>query len=161
MIEDPQSTEGDPEPQTGRRDMLKKGVVAAGVAGAAWVAPKVDGLSLRPDYASAQSAGTPNPLTSNAGLGPGLGAPNTVNQSFLVLPAGTVNITQDWDPNNGTLTLTRDAGTCAFTSLNAAGSDDGGTLQSVNAVNANAIVATVNIGADPDVTFVAWDMSCT
>ena len=38
-----------------RRDLLKKSVAAAGVAGVVWSAPRVEGLSLRPDYAAAQS----------------------------------------------------------------------------------------------------------
>ncbi len=38
-----------------RRELLKKSAVAAGVVGVAWSAPRVEGLSLRPDYAAAQS----------------------------------------------------------------------------------------------------------
>jgi len=43
--------------QTGRRDAIKKGVVAATTAGLVWNAPTVRGLSLRPVYAAAQSGG--------------------------------------------------------------------------------------------------------
>ena len=42
-----------PENQQSRRDLLKKGAVGATVAGVVWQAPKVRGLSLRPDYAAA------------------------------------------------------------------------------------------------------------
>lgn len=38
-----------------RRALLKKSVAAAGAAGVVWSAPRVEGLSLRPDYAAAQS----------------------------------------------------------------------------------------------------------
>ena len=38
-----------------RRDLLRKSAAAAGVAGVVWSAPRVEGLSLRPDYAAAQS----------------------------------------------------------------------------------------------------------
>lgn len=38
-----------------RRDAIKKAAVAGGVVGAVWTAPKVQGLSLRPNYASASS----------------------------------------------------------------------------------------------------------
>lgn len=38
---------------TSRRDSLKKGLVASGVAAAVWVAPTIKGLSIVPDYASA------------------------------------------------------------------------------------------------------------
>ena len=49
---------------TTRRDVLRKGAVAAGVAGVAWSAPRVEGLSLRPNYAAAQSA----PVCADFGL---------------------------------------------------------------------------------------------
>jgi hypothetical protein len=38
-----------------RRDLLTKAAVGAGVTGLAWMAPRIEGLSLRPDYAAAQS----------------------------------------------------------------------------------------------------------
>ena len=38
-----------------RRSAIKKGVVGAAVAGVAWTAPRVEGLSLRPNYAAAVS----------------------------------------------------------------------------------------------------------
>ncbi len=38
-----------------RRELLKKSAAGAGAVGVAWAAPRVEGLSLRPDYAAAQS----------------------------------------------------------------------------------------------------------
>ena len=38
-----------------RRDALRKGAAAAAVTGVAWSAPRIEGLSLRPDYAAAQT----------------------------------------------------------------------------------------------------------
>lgn len=48
-IEPPASKEAG----TTRRDALLKAAAASSVAAAVWAAPRVDGLSLRPDYASA------------------------------------------------------------------------------------------------------------
>jgi hypothetical protein len=49
-----------------RRSALKKAGVAAGAAGVVWSAPKITGLSLRPDYASAATTG---PGPDNVGPG--------------------------------------------------------------------------------------------
>jgi len=38
-----------------RRSVLKKAAVGAAVAGTVWNAPRIDGLSIRPDYAAAAS----------------------------------------------------------------------------------------------------------
>lgn len=54
-----ESPEAD-DPRIARRDALKKAAVGTAVAGAVWVAPRVDGLSLVPDYASAGTASTGN-----------------------------------------------------------------------------------------------------
>ena len=40
-----------------RRDLLKKTAVGAAAAGVVWSAPRVEGLSMRPSYAAASSAG--------------------------------------------------------------------------------------------------------
>ncbi len=40
---------------TSRRDALKKGAAFVGTAGVVWSAPRVEGLSLRPNYAAASS----------------------------------------------------------------------------------------------------------
>lgn len=60
-----------------RRAMLKKAAVGFGAAGAAWAAPRIEGLSLKPDYAAAATVrgtftfkrsptGCPNPFLSAA-----------------------------------------------------------------------------------------------
>lgn len=40
-----------------RRALLKKSAVGAAAAGVVWTAPRIEGLSLRPSYAAASSAG--------------------------------------------------------------------------------------------------------
>jgi hypothetical protein len=54
-----------------RRNALKKAAVGAGVAGAVWVAPKIDGLSIVPDYASAGTGHITVTFTL-VGEGPGI-----------------------------------------------------------------------------------------
>lgn len=49
-----------------RRAAIKKGVIGSAIVGVAWSAPKVEGLSLRPDYASAASGPGTFTLTFNA-----------------------------------------------------------------------------------------------
>ncbi len=44
----------------GRRDVLKKGAVGAGVAGVVWAAPEIIGLSTSPAYAAASSHSVSN-----------------------------------------------------------------------------------------------------
>ncbi len=51
---------GSEKPGFDRRDLLKKGAIGAGAAGVVWAAPKIEGLSLRPDYASAGTSGPGN-----------------------------------------------------------------------------------------------------
>lgn len=54
------TAQGDPEQSKdvhGRRDVLKKAAAAGITAGVVWSAPRVEGLSLRPDYAAAQTGG--------------------------------------------------------------------------------------------------------
>ncbi|MBI2704887.1 MAG: hypothetical protein HYX32_06310 [Actinobacteria bacterium] len=91
----PSEDAGNEDPSTehtgvDRRDLLRKTVVGAGVAGLVWSAPRIEGLSVRPDYAAAAShptdtdpsqpfdqsfpmdtTGTPGPYTQ-----PGNGFPN-------------------------------------------------------------------------------------
>lgn len=64
-----------------RRDALKKAAAGAAAAGAVWVGPKVDGLSLVPDYAAAgtAAAGTSKTFTIDAGLSDGPGSVNNDN----------------------------------------------------------------------------------
>lgn len=60
---------------TGRRTAVKKAIAAAGVAGAVWVAPRVEGLSIIPDFASAAT------LTSNITVT--VVSPNSNNFSYI------------------------------------------------------------------------------
>jgi len=50
-----------PESGLGRRDVLKRGAIGAGVMGVVWASPVIEGLSLRPDYAAAASGRQGNP----------------------------------------------------------------------------------------------------
>ena len=47
----------DGNPSITRREAIRKTVVGGAVAGVVWSAPRVEGLSLRPDYAAASSSG--------------------------------------------------------------------------------------------------------
>jgi len=59
----PDSSEGASDEATGldRRNLLRKSVIGAGVAGLVWSAPRIDGLSVRPDYAAAATGGNTDP----------------------------------------------------------------------------------------------------
>ncbi|MEM7091570.1 MAG: hypothetical protein AAF567_01100 [Actinomycetota bacterium] len=58
------------EPETvNRRDMIKKTAAGAAIAGVVWSAPKIEGLSLRPNYAAAGSGGPFNASVSVMGTG--------------------------------------------------------------------------------------------
>lgn len=88
--------------QAARRDTLKKAAAAAGVAAATWVAPRIDGLSIRPDYAAAGTArGTFGPFQKNLG-------PNNGTSNFNVpTPAGTepISAVYSGDDVNGNITV--------------------------------------------------------
>jgi hypothetical protein len=63
-----------------RRDALKKAAAAGAVSAAVWAAPRVDGLSIAPDYASAGTNTTGVITFRLDGNGPGLlGANNWMN----------------------------------------------------------------------------------
>src|SRR5207302_10969337 len=61
--------DGTPAPEdeqhVGRRDVLKKGAVGVAATGIAWAAPTIQGLTARPDYAAAASAGCRGTFTAN------------------------------------------------------------------------------------------------
>lgn len=76
---EPDSPAGGVDPLRSRREAIKKAAVGATVAGAVWMAPRVEGLSVVPDYASAATltgnvnvpanfiwAGTTNAIPSNS-----------------------------------------------------------------------------------------------
>jgi|GEM_PF-5098891 len=50
--------------ELGRRSVLKKGLVGGAAAGVIWSAPKVEGLTLRPNYALAMSPSSPSRHTT-------------------------------------------------------------------------------------------------
>lgn len=77
-----------------RRAAIKKGVAGAVAAGVVWSAPKIEGLSLRPNYAAASSAGG----------GPGQ---FTVN---IPIPAGTFDTTIDAPGIDGINIVRSDSG---------------------------------------------------
>jgi hypothetical protein len=64
----------------GRRAALKKAAAAGAVGAAVWAAPKVEGLSVVPNYASAGTGVIANKCFTLTGNGPGiLGADNSVS----------------------------------------------------------------------------------
>ena len=73
-------------PTVSRRHALKKAAVGVAVGGAVWNAPRIEGLSLRPNYAAAASAGTVYLARINA-QGPTLtsldSGPDWVSDAFL------------------------------------------------------------------------------
>lgn len=56
--------------RTSRRDALKKAAAGGAIAGALWVAPKVEGLSLVPEYASAGTVRNTTFFVAIGGDGP-------------------------------------------------------------------------------------------
>lgn len=127
---------------TTRRGLLKKGLVGAGAVGAVWAAPRIEGLSVRPDYAAAQSFGFGTPpqpppggfsvvLSPLAPIGPGIvGANGTGSVPLSGVGSGypgTFQFNIAWVQNApgplvGTLTLTKGTGPhppddCGFITL--------------------------------------------
>ncbi len=83
-----------------RRAMMKKAAASAGVAAGVWVAPRIEGLTLRPDYAA---AGTVRGNFSFVRNNPLQG-----NQSFNVpSPTGneTINASYAGDSTNGPINV--------------------------------------------------------
>lgn len=135
------SAEARPDDLTeARRAIIKKAAAGAAVAGAAWMAPRVDGLSLVPDYASAATLTGTVSTTHNfvwrrldydpndgcwdpAGDWPGqdfwslnpgpAGAGDTMNQAIT----RTVNV-----PGQGDVSVTLNSGTTADSGANVPGS---------------------------------------
>ena len=76
-----------------RRNALRKAAVASGVAAAAWVAPRVDGLSVRPDYAAAGTARGTWSFSRNNPF------PGTVNYN-IPTPSGNEPISATYNGGN-------------------------------------------------------------
>ena len=81
-----------------RRDLIKKAAVGSGVVAAVWVAPRVDGLSLRPDYAAAGTASGTFTFVRNGVQGnqaysvPTPSGNETINASFPSNTEGPVTV---------------------------------------------------------------------
>lgn len=106
-----------------RRDLLRKGAVAAGVTAATWAAPSIQGLSLRQDYAAAASC---SPATGSAnwasvGCGTGNCLSGTCNNTFLtgtcgnMVVAGTVATGHPAGASNFSLTIPPAPATSPYT----------------------------------------------
>jgi len=103
--------------QIGRRDLLKKGAMGAGVVGVVWAAPAIEGLTLSPAYGVAASGGChgtflfdvklPRPSTQHASVPKQSGCVGAVTNS-------------DWNGQRQTVTSTLVGGGpgCSFTNMN-------------------------------------------
>lgn len=121
---------GNESSKVDRRDLIKKAAAGAAAAGVVWSAPKVEGLSLRPSYAAAGSAG---------GAG-------QVAIPFVFNSAGQVHAVASPSLGNGNAVLgvaTHTAGGMSTTMLVFNGGPSTATITSVNvnppgtAINAN------------------------
>lgn len=94
-------------PASSRRNLLKKAAAGAAAGGAAWVAPRVEGLSLVPDYAAAGTATTGVITFTLVGNGPGvLGGDNWMNAQ----PSPQYTVTQNGPSDNQAIILTAPLG---------------------------------------------------
>ncbi|MEM7091965.1 MAG: twin-arginine translocation signal domain-containing protein [Actinomycetota bacterium] len=83
---------------TSRRDLLKKTAVGAAAAGIVWSAPKIEGLSLRPEYAAAASGDTANlAVTWNANTA----FNGSLHAATTALGGGTISVRGIWKRNVG------------------------------------------------------------
>ena len=161
MAEQGGSTEGSDEtegtaPGFDRRNLMKKGAAAVGAAGVVWAAPKIEGLSLRPDYASAGTRGPGNDT-------PVGGQNYTFDAAFFV--GGGQNVTRDFGPggkfnfnmqsdgaNPYSLKFTKAGSTnptCGFSLLDLNfGQNDGGNQIAKNFFSANQV--TISYSANDD-----------
>jgi hypothetical protein len=92
---------------TSRRDALKKAAAAGAVGAAVWMAPKVDGMSVVPDYAAAGTSTTGVITFRLNGNNPGiLGGNNWMNAA----PSPAYTITQNGPSDNQAIILTAPLG---------------------------------------------------
>jgi hypothetical protein len=88
---------------TSRRSALKKAAAAGAVGAAAWAAPKVEGFSIAPDYASAGTSTAVDITLRLNGNGPGLaGANNYMNAA----PSPSYTITQNGPSDSNQIIIT-------------------------------------------------------
>ena len=155
-----------------RRSVIKKGVVGAAAAGVVWSAPKVEGLSLRPNYAAAQTGGvgsTTGTVTVqfNSEGGTGLTRQdNTVCPDFSIAvdvvqrSSNKFSVKGDWafSPGGGTVNqMTIDAATGSTTVVPYTDNSDS---DMVNAGSLGDADAQLNLGsANPKLLTVTVD--CT
>jgi hypothetical protein len=124
-------------PAPGRRDALKKGAAAAAVGAVAWSAPRIEGLSVVPDYASAGTNTTPVITFHLDGNGPGLaGYVNYMNAGAS--PAYTIN--QNGPSANATITMVAPLGPAGNATF---------TFPSGQDTDGPAVSAGVNFNIDP------------
>lgn len=119
---DADGTETDTD-RSSRRDLLRKGAVAAGVTAATWAAPSIQGLSLRQDYAAAASCSpaTGNAAWSSVGCGTGNCLSGTCNSNLItgacgnMVVSGTVATGHPQGSSNFSLTVPPGPATSPFT----------------------------------------------
>ena len=94
-------------PELSRRRALAQGATAAAAGALAWSAPRIEGLSVVPDYASAGTNTTGIITFHLNGNGPGvLGANNWMNAA----PSPAYTVTQDGPSDNQAIYLTAPLG---------------------------------------------------
>lgn len=91
-VDDGEPTEGGQDPLRTRRDAITKAAGAAAVAGAVWMAPRVEGLSVVPDYASAATlTGNVNVPANFNWAGPGPSLPLNQTDYWALVPQDSDN----------------------------------------------------------------------
>jgi hypothetical protein len=97
-----------------RRNLMRKAALGAAVTGAVWAAPKIEGLSLRPDYASAGSTGgggdNPAPALFDFKVQLSSGAAFTQDTSFPVGAGFGIKLSQTADAGGTTFTALKTSG---------------------------------------------------
>ncbi len=177
MTVDPTADGGFEVDETGvdRRAALKKGLAAAGAAGVVWAAPKVDGLSLRPAYAQAQTRGPGNDLppggqnfVGNFSMGSRFSS-YTGNLALGTRGTASFQVQQAWSFSGGpvteTVTLISAPAGCAMQIVNfntpVSADADGGWAPGTKTENANVATQVFNpvgfpsdpVGANASITF--------
>ncbi|MFN8038102.1 MAG: hypothetical protein U0Q07_02730 [Acidimicrobiales bacterium] len=149
-----------------RRKLLTRGALAAGVAGAVWAAPKVEGLSLRPDYAAAatNNPNQPGAFVFNQPLNQNIGGTGGTNQLLPVF-GGPANVTWNWNGFSVSANANLPAN-CTFTSwsvINRFSQDDGGgaVSEAINSPGPAGASATSNYNDDAIGGTASLTITCT
>jgi len=105
------------ERHIGRRDLLKKGAMGAGVVGVVWAAPAIEGLTLSPAYGVAASGGCHGTFLFDVKL-----PRDTTQHASTPTRTGCVAAitNSDWNGKHETVTSTLIAGGpgCTFNAMN-------------------------------------------